>query len=186
MHLTQCLKKAHDLVRLKRTTADKNRTQVRFVVHFNINSIRKRECTGLPLPGFRLAPPPLISSAHSGEAFVQHLWVWSRQKPSQIHLSLFSRCQRRSKSRALRSFWLLLVKIVEIPEPWGQCSASSTWCLSSTFSSGYVVLRSSATPVYARVRFLCVIFLEGNRLTTYLVKKQLHMCLTCEEVLKVF
>lgn len=127
---TQCFlkkkKKAHDLIRLKRTTVDKSRTQQRSVVHFNIKSFRKRERVGLPLPGFRLAPPPLISSAHSGEAFVQHLWVWSRQKPSQIHLSLFSRCQRRSKSRALRSFCLLLVKIVEIPEPWGQCSASST------------------------------------------------------------
>lgn len=101
---TQCLKKAHDLIRLKRTTVDKNRTQERPVVHFNIKSFRKRDRVGLPRPGFRLAPPPLISSAHSGEAFVQHLWVWSRQKPSQIHLSLFSRCQRRSKSRARRSF----------------------------------------------------------------------------------
>lgn len=178
-------KKAHGLIRLKRTSVDKNRTRERSVIHFNIKSFRKRARVRLPLPGFRLAPPLLISWAHSGEAFVQHLWVWSSQKPSQIHLSLFSRCQRRSKSRALRSFWLLLVKIVENPEPWGQCSASSTWCLSSTFSSGYVVLRSSATPVYARVRFLCVIFLKGNRLTTYFVKKQLYMCLTCEDVLKV-
>lgn len=172
-------------MRLKRTTVDKNRIQERFVVNLNIKLFRKRDRVGLPLPGFRLAPPPLISSAFSGEAFVQHLWVWSRQKPSQNHLSLFSPCQRRSKSRALRSIWLLLVKLVEIPEPWGQCSASSTWCLSSTFSSGYVVLRLSATPVYARVRFLCVIFLEGTRLTTYLVKKQFHMCLTGEDVLKV-
>lgn len=79
--------------------------------------------------------------------------VWFRLKPSHAHFSLsFPRWQRRSETRQVSSFWLLRVKVIEIPEPWGPCSASSTWCLSSTFYSGYVVLRSSSTPVCVRVR----------------------------------
>lgn len=120
---------------------------------FNIMGRERRACVGPSLPGSASTLPPLISS---GEAR-----VWSRRKPSPTR---FSRRQRSSKTRALSSFWLLRVKVIDIPEPWGPCSASSTWCSSSTFYSGYVVLRSAAIPVCVRVKnsfFLWATFFDA-------------------------
>lgn len=156
------------------------------MVRLNLTkSFGKRDRFGLPLPGFFLAPPPHWFLRHTQVRHSANINGCGSDKNPPSYNSWSSRqWQRRSKIRSVQPFWILLAKTVEIPEPWGQCSASSTWCLFSTFSSGYVVLRSSAAPDRGRIGSF-VSFFEANRLTTSFSKETTNWSVP-EKVLKVF
>lgn len=170
MHFKHSNKKCHNLIRLKRTTIAKNKT---VCLRFNVTkSFGKHDRVGLPRPGFLLAPPPptdFLDILRWGIRPTLMGVVQTKTLPDTT-LALLGSGRDVLKSDQFSRFGFLLVKIVEIPEPWGQCSASSTWCLFSTFSSGYVVLRSSATPVRGRISCF-VSFFEANRLATSFSKE---------------
>lgn len=97
-------------------------------------------------------PLPLVLAHHIPPTYageLERVWLAEKEKKSRsvssLCLSFPAHADKEERSTTnLRTltFGFFSLKLIEIvhSEPWKECSASNTWCLCSTFSSGYVEL----------------------------------------------